>query len=253
MKIIGIYIIQNLKNEKVYIGQSVDCEKRINGHIFRLKRNQHKNNYLQKSFNKHGIENFKFEILKECQKENLDDLERFFIRVYYSWKREFGYNNTFGGHFGEITNDSKKKQLKNSFHNGHHKHSEETKEYIRQLKKEYYKNFDNRLFKEKNHMFGQKWEDHPEWSRNSCVFGMKKENHPLWGKHHSEKSKQLMSEKAKIRKISDETRQKYTKSRLGRKWFNDGNNDYFIYPEEGQQKNLIVGRHKKGWNTHPKK
>lgn len=93
----GIYKITNLINNKCYIGQSVDIEKRFR---------QHKNNYdnknepsydyhLYRSIRKYGIENFKFEIIEECDYEKLNERETYWIDYYDSYNN--GYNETLGG------------------------------------------------------------------------------------------------------------------------------------------------------------
>jgi group I intron endonuclease len=112
--VIGIYKIENLINHKVYIGQSKDILLRWKSHknsIF-VDFLKIKNHHLYKSFRKYGIKNFSFEIVKKCKKEDLNDLESFFIRVYASWHRNYGYNKTFGG--GQnfyLTPESRKKVL----------------------------------------------------------------------------------------------------------------------------------------------
>ena len=45
---IGIYKIENKVNGKVYIGQSIDIEKRWKEHISCLNNRTHHNDYLQK-------------------------------------------------------------------------------------------------------------------------------------------------------------------------------------------------------------
>lgn len=87
----GIYKITNLKTNKVYIGSSKDIRHRIISHISALRKNNHGNSYLQNSFNKEGIDNFKFEIL-ESNILNLEEREDFYITFYKSYKRNIGYN-----------------------------------------------------------------------------------------------------------------------------------------------------------------
>ncbi len=61
----GIYQIKNLVNGKVYVGSAVNMYKRWHtSHIVNLRKNSHQNRHLQRSFNKHGEENFKFEVLQ---------------------------------------------------------------------------------------------------------------------------------------------------------------------------------------------
>ena len=51
---VGIYKLTNLSNGKIYIGQSVNVEDRIYKHKMALKGNYHKNDHLQKAWNKYG-------------------------------------------------------------------------------------------------------------------------------------------------------------------------------------------------------
>ena len=67
----GVYQIVNIINGKCYIGSAVCFRKRWNNHKLALKKNKHHSPYLQASWNKHGEENFKFEILLTCSKEEL--------------------------------------------------------------------------------------------------------------------------------------------------------------------------------------
>lgn len=89
---IGIYKITNKINQKHYIGQSVNIENRWNKH----KSDMYKKSYpLYLAFNKYGIENFSFEIILECTKEELNDKEVEYIEKYDSFYN--GYNQTLGG------------------------------------------------------------------------------------------------------------------------------------------------------------
>lgn len=61
---IGVYIIKNTKNEKIYIGSSKHCEVRFLQHKNALKNNRHHCTHLQTSWIKHGEENFSFEVIR---------------------------------------------------------------------------------------------------------------------------------------------------------------------------------------------
>lgn len=98
----GIYQIRNIKNDKVYIGQSIDLDKRINNHKYHLKRNTHYNKALQNSFNKHGEDSFFFEVLEECNTSELDNKECFWISLFDSTNRECGYNFESGGNANKV-------------------------------------------------------------------------------------------------------------------------------------------------------
>lgn len=89
---IGIYKIQNLVNNKVYVGSSKSLKRRQYEHYFQLKNNKHKNSYLQHSYNKYGKESFVFFILEECLEEQLLEREEYWIKHYNSSDSKFGYN-----------------------------------------------------------------------------------------------------------------------------------------------------------------
>jgi group I intron endonuclease len=51
-------------------------------------------NKLYKAMMEDGLENFSFEVLEECNREELNEKERYYINLYQSDK--FGYNSTSG-------------------------------------------------------------------------------------------------------------------------------------------------------------
>ena len=61
---IGIYKITNLLNGKIYIGQSINIERRIKNHCKENKQ------LIDKIIQEEGIENFQFEIVKNTLKKN---------------------------------------------------------------------------------------------------------------------------------------------------------------------------------------
>lgn len=44
----GIYYIKNKINDMLYVGQSVDIDRRKRDHLYHLRNNSHVNTYLQK-------------------------------------------------------------------------------------------------------------------------------------------------------------------------------------------------------------
>lgn len=75
----GIYKILNKKNNKCYIGSSSNLIKRKRQHFNSLIKNKHYNQYLQRSVNKYGIENFEFIVICKCMEEDLITLEQYYI------------------------------------------------------------------------------------------------------------------------------------------------------------------------------
>lgn len=61
---IGVYSITNKQNNKKYIGESLDIEKRWKEHISDLNSNKHHSYKLQKDWNKYGVDEFTFGVEK---------------------------------------------------------------------------------------------------------------------------------------------------------------------------------------------
>ncbi len=202
---IGIYKITS-PSKKVYIGQSVDVENRIS-HYKRLDcKGQTK---IYNSLKKYGAKNHKFEILCECSKEELNDLEFYYVELYQSFNSEFGLNLREGG--------------------GCYKVSDETKIKLSESKKG-----------EKNHMFGTKgfwfgkkrapvkgWK-HSEESKKLISFNSKlrivsdetKEKHRKnkTGTKMSLASRIKISEARKGMKFTEEHKEKIRISKKGKPW-----------------------------------
>lgn len=94
--IVGIYKIINNDNGKVYIGQSVDVEYRICNHFSCLRHNRHENEHLQRAYNLNPAA-FTWELIQECDVNDLDVLEVYYIGKYDSTDRNKGYNRRFDG------------------------------------------------------------------------------------------------------------------------------------------------------------
>ena len=88
---IGIYKFENKKTHKVYIGQSVNIDKRKWEHLKRPSNNS----LIDKRLKEYGEEAFYFEVLELCKPEELDEKEKYWINYYDSYRN--GYNLTKGG------------------------------------------------------------------------------------------------------------------------------------------------------------
>lgn len=88
----GIYVIQNLITNKVYVGSSKNLDRRKCDHFRMLKDNKHHSIRLQRSYNKHGEDNFKFKVIEKCEENKLLEREIYNIDKYDSYKN--GYNST---------------------------------------------------------------------------------------------------------------------------------------------------------------
>lgn len=87
----GIYKITSLTSQRCYIGQSVNISDRIKSHVkCGLGIDAPASNKLYNLMQKEGVYNFTFEILQVCEKNKLNERERFWIETYQSNK--FGLN-----------------------------------------------------------------------------------------------------------------------------------------------------------------
>ena len=123
-----IYKTTNLINNKFYIGKDKFDKKDYLGSGLILKR----------AIAKHGIDNFKKEILQTCNtKEELNEAEIYWIKFYNATDKTIGYNIALGGAGGDTyTNNPNLEIIKakfagknNPFYNK--KHTKKTKEKIR--------------------------------------------------------------------------------------------------------------------------
>jgi len=171
----GIYKITNIITNKSYIGSSINITSRWYHHKTALKFNKHHSKKLQRSYNIHGKDNFKYEIIEECDKNNLLIKEQYYIDLFDGYKN--GYNSV--------------PKAENNFGM---KHSDETKEIIREKSKG------------NKNMLGKK---HTDETKEKIKLKLK-------GKSLSEDTKKKMSESGKGKIISDETKLKLHNAHLGK-------------------------------------
>ena len=152
----GIYRCVCLNTGRSYVGQSVSLAKRKQEHLNSLKRHNHPNSYLQRSWDKHGEYNFDWHTIETCQVEELDDLEIYWIEHYEAFKD--GYNHTIGGGGAR------------GF-----KHSEESKEKRRQ-----------RMLGANNPMYGRTGALNPAYGKDHSG-----SYNGMFGKHQTEQAKEL--------------------------------------------------------------
>lgn len=91
----GIYKITNSQTGECYIGQAVDIYKRWNQHCKAgLGIDTPPGNKLYKAIQEYGLQNFTFEILLECNRDELNEKEKYFISLYQA--DTYGYNGNIG-------------------------------------------------------------------------------------------------------------------------------------------------------------
>ena len=92
---IGIYKFTNKITGESYIGQSINIVSRYNSHKYLCG----SDTYFHKNIRYYGFNNFSFEVLEECSKEELNDKEIYYIKKYNTVYPK-GYNISRGGNTG---------------------------------------------------------------------------------------------------------------------------------------------------------
>lgn len=211
-------MIQNIRNNRVYIGQTTNINRRIRDHKRMLADNKHTNKNLQKDYNSYDIIDFEYVILENnIPKYDLLEREKYWIDYYGGIETYETYNMTTYQHIN--------KQVKNFISEGN-KGKIRTQDY-----KDNMSNMKN-LFYDKNNNVKQKISNSLKIYYNTedgivskshlserAKLNYKGVNNPMYGKKHTNKSKALMSVNKKgsvpwnkgksgLYKTSEETKQK---------------------------------------------
>lgn len=204
MNIYTIYLITNLINQKKYVGQTKQIPiKRFTQHLCS------KNTLLSKAINKHGRNNFSFEVLYQTLDINkIDFLERYFIKEHNSFICEtgHGYNLTTGGSLYKIVSDETKLKMSENHPNVSgvnnpnygNLYSIETKQKLSEL-----------LIGNKRSL-GYKHSMETKQKMSTILLGHTR----CLGRIYSEETKQKMSDSHKNKTHSMETKQKMSDSRI---------------------------------------
>lgn len=104
-KMCGIYKITNNINGKIYVGKSINIDARWKQHVrdSMVRTEQWESNHrgvrtpFHCAIRKYGSDNFIVEILEECDEEQLNEKEKYWIKELNSTNKDIGYNVTFGG------------------------------------------------------------------------------------------------------------------------------------------------------------
>jgi len=178
MKICGIYKITS-PSKKVYIGQSIDIVRRF-WHYKKLY--CEKQFALYNSLKKYGVEKHKFDIVCQCDRTELNNLEIYYIELYQCFNSEYGLNLRTGGKQNIICSDETRKKLSDSCRGKTAWNKGLTKENNERLK----------LNGEK-HSLKMKGRKASEETKKKMSDMRKGKNNSFYGKHHSEEQKQKIS------------------------------------------------------------
>lgn len=92
----GIYKITNIVNGKCYIGKSTDVKKRLTEHMKgALGLSTISDQEIHHAIKEQGFNNWIIEVITYCEKEKLNELEKYYIEFFKS--QEWGYNKRAGG------------------------------------------------------------------------------------------------------------------------------------------------------------
>lgn len=91
-----IYKITNKLNNKSYIGQTIQrVEDRWNQHYWKATHQNADNMAIKLALRKYGRQSFDFSVIEECEEQDLDKREIYWINFYNTYHN--GYNLTKGG------------------------------------------------------------------------------------------------------------------------------------------------------------
>lgn len=229
-KISGIYKIECVVENKkyVYIGKSINIEKRHIEHFWDLERNTHHNLFMQRLYNKYGKDKFCFSIIVECEEEELNENEILFIKQYNENKEYINMNMTVGGDGGNTYKFLSKEKLEEIRKNnsirqtGNHTLTEDGRRRISEanshpksesaklnMKKSWTddrkKKLSDKVSGENNPMYGK-----PRYGSDNPMYGKIGELSARYGVPHTKESKEKMS-RSRVGKYVGEQNPNYGK------------------------------------------
>jgi len=197
----GIYKIINKKNGKCYIGSSNDIRKRWNSHRCDLEANRHQSEHLQRSWNKHGSDNFDFLVVEEIApqkpQEALWEREQHYLDLLQPFGKS-GYNSVReagGGTKGYKHTEATKIKMSKA-HKGR-AFSEETRQKMSEAKKGKKLSEETKRKMSEAHKGQKAWNKgvpQTEEAKRKISEANKRKTSPMKGRRHTEKAKQLMGE-----------------------------------------------------------
>ncbi len=179
-----LYKITNQDSGKIYIGQTVNTNKRWQAHLSYAKNPEKTGQYIHRAMAKYGIENFIYEVIATCKtQEDTDETESILIVQYNSRNSKYGYNLMVGGSYGGHSEETKRKQSEATF----------------------------KQIKEKGHPAqGAKWTDEQKINLSTALKALDKD------KIYTDEVRQNMSKAHMGIKDSEETKKKKSeKAKLG--------------------------------------
>lgn len=210
----GVYKITNIITGKYYIGSSYHCEERWKQHLKGLRHGSHVNTLMLHSFQKHGEDNFKFEIIHPLPESDSRDKEQWYLDNFY----DDIYNiSRIAYHGGDLISYHPNKddiifRMTESVNKRYATMTDEDKE----KQWAYLKEKGNPMLgrnhtEESKKKMSESMKGRPAWNKGQSISDEQKallsklasertgEKNPFYGKTHSDEFKQMMSEKFKGR------------------------------------------------------
>lgn len=191
-----IYKITNIKNNKIYIGQTVKNRPsdRFSQHRYLATHPEQEKgiSYLHRAMAQEGLDNFKFEIIEKIPNEQLNNREKYWIKQLNSLSPE-GYNLSEGGSGlsgysrPQTAEEREKRKISNQLF--YQNHPEARIRASEQAKKLWENEDYRRQVTESNQKF---YKEHPD--------KFKGENNPMFGKKHSKEALEKIRTHAATRK-----------------------------------------------------
>jgi group I intron endonuclease len=185
-----IYKVTNKMNGKVYVGKTVQSLNRRKAQHKYNAFTQNNDTYFYNAIRKYGWNSFEWIIIDKSENTNeLNELEKKYIKKYKSTNKNFGYNLTFGGegtigyHLSEETKKRQSQLMKgenNPFYGKHH--TKEAKEKMSRTRK--------------GKCCGK---NHPNYGKTG-------ELHPVFGRKHTKEEREKISKRFKGKSKSFEHR-----------------------------------------------
>jgi len=224
-----IYKVTNVLNNKCYIGLTVWFNKRKTYHICSTNNPnaQDYNSVLHRTFRKHGIENFIWEILYRGSTniKLLNELEIFYIDFFNSYRN--GYNSNLGGGSNNgyrATTETKLKQAESA--KNRPKITEETRIKLSKVHKGRKVSEETKIKISISNSGKVRTQENKDKIAKTLTGKYTKENNPCYGRKASEETKQKMSESKKGFKHSEKSKKQMGLARSGK---NNCNYDHTIY------------------------
>jgi group I intron endonuclease len=220
MRLCGIYKIVNIVNGKYYLGSSDNMKNRWKKHLYDLRHNKHHSIHLQRAWNKHGENNFVFQIVEEVKRSILLEREQYHLDTFTPWNESIGYNVSKSACGGDLISyhpnieEIREKQKVNTTNRWNNLSDDEKEKYCLKMKGDGNPNWKGGIshIKFKCPICGKETKTKTTLHKNpkSCNQCRDRDgsNNPFFGKEHTEETKNKLRVINLGKIISEDTKNK---------------------------------------------